>query len=87
MSQKNGHTFQKTVTTNSFPIYVTHSDMSQIEVTNSQKFLHKYFDLTLFVVEKFGNRDARDLDVYAKLTKQREFKVSGRTAAEFTLGQ
>ena len=61
--------------------------MSQIEVTNSQKFLHKYFDLTLFVVEKFGNRDARDLDVYAKLTKQREFNVSGRTAAEFTLGQ
>ena len=61
--------------------------MSQIEVTNSQKFLYKYFDLTLFVVEKFGNRDARDLDVYAKLTKQREFNVSGRTAAEFTLGQ
>ena len=61
--------------------------MSQIEVTNSQKFLHKYFDLTLFVVEKFGNRDARDLDVYAKLTKQREFNVSAGAAAEFTLGQ
>ena len=63
--------------------------MSQIEVTNSKKF-HKYFDTyfqQIFVVEKFGNRDARDLDVYAKLTKQREFNVSAGASAEFTLGQ
>ena len=46
--------FSKTVTINLFPIYVTHSDMSQIEVKNSQKFLHKYFDLTLLLLKNLA---------------------------------
>ena len=66
-------------------IVTCHKLRSQILILKLVKFHKYYFDT--FVVEKFANRDARDLDVYAKLTKQREFNASGRTAAEFTLGQ
>ena len=66
-------------------IVTCHKLRSQILILKLVKFHKYYFDT--FVVEKFGNRDARDLDVYAKLTKQREFNVSAGASAEFTLGQ